>query len=250
VREVSLLGQNVMAFGTDRGARPGEELILLMEKLGGIGDLARVRLITAHPRDVEEWFVRAARDLDQFCPQFQMPFQAGSDAVLERMGRGYTRQQYLDRIGWIRDVFEDPGIFVDVIVGFPGETREQFGESLSLLEMIDPDRTYVFKYNPRPGTRAAQWQDDVSAEEKQRRLTEVEDLYRELALRKNEGLVGSTVEILVEGPSKRDASKLTGRTPQGRICIVPAEPQLTGKIVEVNVESVSPVCLYGRVVGI
>jgi tRNA-2-methylthio-N6-dimethylallyladenosine synthase len=201
--------------------------------------------VTSHPRDVRPSFIQGLRAFSQFCPQFQIPFQAGSNAVLKRMGRGYTREEYLETIARIREAFHDPGLFVDVIVGFPGETEEQFEETKSLIEAIVPDRAFTFQYSPRPLTRAAGWPDDVPGEEKLRRHMELEALQKRLATAKGQGFVGSVQRVLVEGPSKKDDRRLTGRTPEGRICVFPGDPGLEGSVQDVRVESASPVCLYG-----
>jgi len=245
VREVALLGQNVMAYQVEQGKAPGSGILQLLEALSGIPDLWRVRLITSHPRDVRPEFVRSLSRYPIFCPQFQMPFQAGNDEVLARMGRGYTRKEYLKRVEVIKEVFPDSTLFVDIIVGFPGETASQFEDTLSLIRATEPDRAYIFKYSPRPGTRAASWEDDVPEEEKQRRLLEAEQLHKSLVMSNNQTRLGQSVEVLCEGESKKDADRFSGRTREGRIVVYPRQEGDEGRLVMVTLESASPVCFYG-----
>jgi len=244
-REVSLLGQNIMAFQVEQGRRPGEGIVDILDGLSDIPDCWRVRLVTAHPRDIHPWFIRALSNYPIFCPQFQMPFQSGSNWVLDRMGRGYTREDYLEKLSLIRDTFPGAGLYVDVIVGFPRETEKDFLETLSMLEESRPDRAFIFKYSPRPGSKAAHWEDTVPPEEKQRRFLEAERCHGSIALSSHQSLVGKTRQILCEGRSWKDPSRFTGRTREGQIVVYPERSGDEKCLVSVRLESASRVCLYG-----
>jgi len=195
-KEVTLLGQNVLAYGYD--LEPKKHLIDIIEGIHDIPGLEWIRFVTSHPAWVGEDFLRRLSWLPRVCEHFHVPFQSGDDTVLDRMNRGYTAARYVEVMDMIRSYFPCAGITADAIVGFPGETTEQFGNTLRLIERVRPDNIYSFMYSVRPGTAAADWDDDVPLDEKKRRLAELNDLEDVISRDINESLIGETVEVMVE----------------------------------------------------
>jgi len=167
--------------------------------------------------------------LDNLCPSLHLPFQSGSTRVLEAMGRGYTREGYLSVIERLRRVRPDIAFSADVIVGFPGETEQDFADTLDLIDRVRFDSLYSFKYSDRPGVRSADFPDKVSEEIKGQRLTALQARQRRITLDRNQALVGRTVEVLVEGPSKRQPTEMTGRTMTNKVVNFEADPQWIGR---------------------
>jgi tRNA-2-methylthio-N6-dimethylallyladenosine synthase len=177
-----------------------------------------------------------------------VPVKSGSDAVLARMNRGYTRDAYVRAIDLMRRHVPDISLATDWIVGFPGETEADFQESCALLREMDYQNSFVFKYSPREGTRAFEWADDVPLPEKERRNHVLLDIQKDVSRRRNEARVGDVVEVLVEGISKNDETKWTGRTHQNLIVHFPAGRDLTGRLASVRVAASTPLCLSGDLV--
>lgn len=251
--EVTLLGQNVNSY------RHGEvRLPRLLERLDAVEGLRRIRFVTSHPRDLTDDILRAMADLEKVCEHLHLPAQAGSDSELARMNRGYTRAQYLRIVERARELMPGIGLVSDFIVGFPGETEEEFRATLSLVETVRYKNCFVFRYSPRPGTAAAGMPDDVPRAVKQARLEELLALQREIALADNRAWVGRRVEVLVEGPSKRARRKplpppgegsevqLVGRTRSDHIVVFDGPLELAGRLVEVDVADASDLTLFGR----
>lgn len=204
VREVTLLGQNVNAWG--RGL-PGEPRFAdLLETVAAIPGLRRIRFVTSHPADAEDRLLDLFGSLPNLAPYLHLPVQAGSDAVLQRMHRGYTAAHYLGRLERVRRACPDIALSTDVIVGFPGETREDFQATLALVREARFDGMFSFAYSPRPGTAAARWPDDVPAGEKAARLAELQALQDGITASRMERYRGRELDVLVEGPS-RDATR-------------------------------------------
>lgn len=232
-KEVILLGQNVNAYAKKT---PGELTFpQLLAKIDEIPGLERIRFTTSHPKDLTEELIEAFGKLGHLCEHFHLPFQAGSNAVLGRMRRGHTREAYVAQVKRLRGVAPQISITADVMVGFPGEREEDFSQTLDLIQDVEFDGLYSFKYSPRQGTRAAQWQDDCTPEVKQRRLEILQKLQREITLKKNKGLEGAVKEVLVEGRSRNSPHQLRGRTGCNRIVNFPGEDALMGKLVLVKI---------------
>ncbi len=232
VKEVTLLGQNVNSYGKKT---PGElSFVQLLRKISEIPGIERIRFTTSHPKDLSEELIRAFRDIPQLCEHIHLPFQAGSDRVLERMNRGYSRGEYLRKVERLREAVPEIAITADVIVGFPGETEEDFRETLELIQRVRFDNLFSFKYSPRKGTLASRWRDDVPPQEKQRRLEELQALQREITLEKNKSLEGKLMEVLVEGFGERPG-QLRGRTRCNRVVNFVGPRDLMGKIVWVRI---------------
>ncbi|MHB8993256.1 MAG: tRNA (N6-isopentenyl adenosine(37)-C2)-methylthiotransferase MiaB [Chloroflexota bacterium] len=243
-REIVLLGQTVDAWGRDLA--PPSSLAALLRQLASLPGLARLRFLTSHPNDFTPELIEAMAATSQLCEELNLPIQAGDDELLRRMARRYTVRQYLDLVAEVRRAIPEIAMSTDVIVGFPGETREQFANTMALLREVEFDVVHVAAYSPRPGTAAARkLVDDVPAEEKKRRLHEVEALQTELATRKNSALVGREVEVLVE---RHEKGKWSGRTRSNKLVFFESDRALEGQLVTVAVEGAGPWSLRGRLV--
>jgi tRNA-2-methylthio-N6-dimethylallyladenosine synthase len=245
-REIVLLGQTVDSWGRDLS--PPGRLSDLLGRVASLPGLARLRFLTSHPNDFTPDLIDAMASVPQVCEELNLPIQAGDDEVLRRMARRYTAAQYLDLVERIRRQIPEIALSTDLIVGFPGETTEQFESSMSLLRNVQFDIVHVAAYSPRPGTAAERkLADDVPPEEKKRRLHEVEALQTAVATRKNAQLVGQTVEVLVEGESK---GKWSGRTRSNKLVFFEDTRDLAGSLVSVLVEGSGPWSLRGRVYAV
>lgn len=236
VREVTLLGQNVDSYGhdlDDGGLGRPPDLADLLEAVHAVSGLARIRFLTSHPADMAQRLVETAARLPLVCEHMELPVQAGDDAVLRRMGRGYTVAEYRDLVARIRAAMPGVGLATDVIVGFPGETAGQFEATYRLLEEIRFDMVHVAAYSPRPGTPSARLADDVPAREKDRRRKAVDDLQERIVAEINAGLVGQTVEVLVE---ERHRGKWRGRTRTNKLVFFDVGQQdRAGQLVPVRI---------------
>ncbi|MCC7075811.1 MAG: tRNA (N6-isopentenyl adenosine(37)-C2)-methylthiotransferase MiaB [Acidimicrobiia bacterium] len=220
VVEVTLLGQNVNSYGRDLdGRRP--LFADLLRSVDGVAGIQRIRFTSPHPKDLRPETVAAMAECETVCEQLHLPVQAGSDRVLAAMHRGYTAARYLERLESARAGIQDLTVSTDIIVGFPGETEADFQATLDLVEAAQFDSAFTFVYSPRPGTVAAELDDPTPVEEKEDRYRRLTDLQGAISWSRNLELVGRDVEILVEGPSKKDTSRLTGRTRGGKLVHVP-----------------------------
>ncbi len=245
-REATLLGQNVNSYG--RGLEPAADFAGLLRAIDGTAGVPRVRFTTSHPKDFSTGLMRALRDLPTVCEAVHLPLQAGADSVLERMNRGYTLERYRRIIGELRDTVPGVAVTTDIIVGFPGESAEDFGDTMKALDELQFDAIFSFRYSPREGTPACAMADAVTEEEKARRLVEVQALQREITEARNAELVGSVVEVLVEGPSRRDPGAWKGRTRTNRIVNFPADGvSAPGDFVQVQITGAGFLSLEGRV---
>jgi tRNA-2-methylthio-N6-dimethylallyladenosine synthase len=243
VREVTLLGQSVEAYGRDLPDSP--DLADLMRHLHDIDGLERIRFLTSYPSDVTERIVEAVADLPKVCECFSLPIQSGDDEVLARMRRGYTVDRYVEVVEGIRQRLQDVSISTDVIVGFCGETDEEFQHTFDILERLRFDKVHVAAYSPRPGTIASrQMEDDVTKEVKQARLQAVEALQKRIAGEINSALVGTIQEVLVEGEIK---GRWAGRTRGDKLAHFAGECR-PGDIVEVRIQRAGAWSLQGSVI--
>jgi len=248
VVEVTLLGQNIDSYGKDRPA--GEDLHHLLQACHDVAGLKRLRFVTSHPADMAKELFDDMASLGKLCGALHIPPQSGSNAVLRRMARGYTRERYLDIVREFRRRCPDGEIAADFIVGFPGETEEDFEQSLSLVREVRFQQSFVFRYSPRPGTPSAEsFPDDVPQPLKAARNLRLLKAQEAVAESKHREMVGRTYEVLVEGPSKKDNNVLTGRTRGNFIVHFRGAPDLFGQLVDVKVTGHSPVSLRGEIVG-
>jgi tRNA-2-methylthio-N6-dimethylallyladenosine synthase len=241
--EITLLGQNVDSYGRDLPEKP--DLADLLIQLNGIDGLLRLRFLTNHPKDMSLKLIRAISGLDKVCEQITLPVQAGSDAVLTAMRRGYTVAQYRKLVAKIREKVPGVALSTDIIVGFPGETEEQFRQTLDLLSGIKFDTVHIAAYSPRTGTAAARdLQDDVPPEVKKSRLEQAEKLQQEIQTEINARLLGIMVEILVEG---RQKGKWYGRTRTDKLVFFTGGSDYPGRLVTIKIEKTSPWSLQGKI---
>ena len=230
-KEITLLGQNVDSylFGEVNFAKL---LAMVAETLPQV----RIRYSTSHPKDISDELIETMAVWPNICHQIHLPVQSGNNRILEKMRRRYTREWYLERVAKIRSVMPDCGISTDAIVGFCSETEDEFRDTLSIFEEVRYDSAFMFNYSERPGTLAARnYPDDIPIDVKTRRLNELIALQNRLSLESNRADVGKVFEVLVEGPSKRDASDLCGRNPQGKMCVWKDAAHKPGDFVKVRV---------------
>jgi tRNA-2-methylthio-N6-dimethylallyladenosine synthase len=242
--EVTLLGQNVTAYGHDLD--PVIHLGDLMRETGKIDAIKRVKFITGHPRDLQDGIIDAVAEVENACEYFHVPIQAGDNRTLRRMARGYQVDFYRRMVEKIRNRIPDAAITSDLIVGFPGETEQEFMNTVNLVEEIEWDACNCAAYSPRPHTPSANWPDQVPEHEKNERLRFLNSVVGEISHKKNKAYVGRTVEVLVEGKSQRNAERLSGRTRTSKIVNFEGSEALIGKLVNVTVESANPWALRGK----
>jgi len=245
VVEVMLLGQNVNSYGK---MTPGElSFAELLGRVNAVNGIERIRFTTSHPQDLSPELIAAFAELDKLCQHLHLPVQSGSDSVLSRMRRGYTRAEYLDRIERLRARRPEVALSTDIIVGFPGETDDEFGATLELLEQVGYDEIYSFTYSPRPQTVAAKlYDDDIPDDTKRDRLSRVQSLQREISLRKNRERIGDIEEILVEGRSKLKNGQIMGRTRSNRIVNALGPESLAGALVTARITGATATSLIGE----
>jgi len=245
VVEVMLLGQNVNSYGK---LTPGElSFAELLGRVNTIDGIERIRFTTSHPQDLSPELIEAFAELDKLCEHLHLPVQSGSDSVLSRMRRGYTRAEYLNRIERLRTRRPEVALSTDIIVGFPGETDDEFGATLELLEQVGYDEIYSFTYSPRPQTVSAKlYDDDIPDDTKRDRLSRVQSLQREISLRKNRERIGGIEEILVEGRSKLKNGQIMGRARSNRIVNAFGPESLTGALVAARITGATATSLIGE----
>lgn len=240
-KEVTLLGQNVDSYGHDLPGKP--ELADLLTELNDIEGLYRIRFLTNHPKDMSRRLIKTVARLEIVCKNITLPAQAGSDEILKAMRRGYTIEDYRRLVNEIRSEIPDVGLVSDIIVGFPTETEAQFQQTVNLLSEVRFDTVHLAAYSPRPGTIAArELTDDISADEKKRRLVIVEKLQEDIGTEINAKLKGKIVEILVEGKQK---GKWYGRTDTDKLIFFSNDANYMGKLVNLKIVLASPWSLQG-----
>ena len=248
VSEITVLGQNVNSYGRDITKR-GPLFAQLLRALGEIDGVERIRFTSPHPKDLRPETIAAMNETPAVCNQLHLPLQSGSNRVLRAMRRGYTIERYLERLHDARAAIEDLAVTTDIIVGFPGETDDEFDETLAVVAAAQFDSAYTFIFSPRPGTRAATMSDHfVDDDVIKARFERLKAVLDRSALVKHEARVGKCEEVLVEGPSRRNAAMLSGRTRQGKLIHFPvtSEPLRAGSLVMVNVVHGAPYHLLGE----
>jgi tRNA-2-methylthio-N6-dimethylallyladenosine synthase len=235
VKEVTLLGQNVNSYG--KGLSEEISFSDLIKSIDGIEGLERIRFTTSHPKDLTDELINSFGKLDKFCEYIHLPFQAGSNSILSRMNRGYTREDYLARVERLREVCPGIAISSDAMVGFPGETEADFEATLELMEIIRFDNLFSFKYSEREGTKAVSLNQKIPEKEKSRRLDLLQKLQDRHTLERNKAMIGKTVSVLVEGISKNSAKDVMGRTRTNKIVNFRGQEDLYGKTVNVHINA-------------
>ncbi|WP_281782103.1 tRNA (N6-isopentenyl adenosine(37)-C2)-methylthiotransferase MiaB [Lysobacter auxotrophicus] len=252
VREINLLGQNVNAY---RGPMPGEDggdgevadLGLLIRAIAEIEGIGRIRFTTSHPLEFSDSLIEAYRDVPKLANYLHLPVQAGSDRILSAMKRGYTALEFKQKIRKLRAVRPDISVSSDFIVGFPGESEADFEKTMKLIEDVGFDQSFSFIYSRRPGTPAADLEDNVTSDEKHARLSRLQAHINAHARSISDAMVGSVQTVLVEGPSKKNPNELTGKTENMRSVNFPGNARLIGQFVDVVITEAMSNSLRGRV---
>ena len=243
-KEVTLLGQNVNSYG--KGRTEGVDFPGLLHRVSDIPGIERIRFVTSHPRDLSNGLIAAIRDLPKVCEALHLPVQSGSDQVLASMSRRYGRKEYLDRVAGLREAVPDIALTTDIIVGFPGETEEDFEQTVKLLEQVRYDGIFAFKYSKRPGTAALKLSGHLPEEIKENRLEQVLALQKEISIQKNRDLIGTVQEVLLDGHSKK-GGMITGRTRGNKSVNVSAPSSLIGSLIRVRINAAGVNSLIGRI---
>ncbi len=245
-KEVTLLGQNVNSYGKTLDSKVTfAELLYLINDIDGI---ERIRFMTSHPKDLSDELIHAIRDCSKVCEHVHLPFQAGSDRILKLMNRKYTKEQYLELVNKIKSEIPNISLTTDIIVGFPGETEEDFLETIDVIKKAKFDSAFTFLYSIREGTPAAHMKDQVSEEIKHKRLKMLLDVLNPISHDNNLKLMDTIQEVLVEETSKTDSTVLSGRTRTNKLVHFKGETDLTGKIVKVKITSTKTWTLEGNII--
>ncbi len=244
VIEVTLLGQNVNSYGRDLPREHRTTFAQLLGRLDQIDGIERIRYTSPHPKDMREDVIRAHAELQSLCEHIHLPVQSGSSAVLKRMRRTYTRERYLDRVALIREHVPDCSLTTDIIVGFPGESDADFELTLDLAEDVGYDAAFTFIYSPRRGTEAAELEDQVPHELKVQRMERLVEVVQRRARERAQRFVGRTVEVLVEGPSRTDPTRLRGRSRHNKVVNFSGTAR-PGELVDVEITAATSQTLSG-----
>jgi tRNA-2-methylthio-N6-dimethylallyladenosine synthase len=243
IKEVTLLGQNVDSYGHDLPGYP--DLADLLNELSSIDNLARIRFLTNHPKDMSLKLIETMASLSKVCEHLELPVQSGDNDILKTMRRGYTVERYRELVHTIRVKIPQISLSTDIIVGFPGETEEQFERSLSLVQEMRFDVVHLAAYSPRPGTIAwREYQDNIPAEVKRQRFNKIEEVQAAIASEINSQLQGKEMEVLVEG---RKGGKWFGRTRSNKLVFFEDASDWLGQLAGIKIEKTSPWSLKGKV---
>lgn len=246
IREVTLIGQNVNSYG--RGLEEDIDFPVLLKMVNGIDGLQRVRFMTSHPKDLSPALINSFGNLSKLCEHIHLPVQSGSDTLLAVMKRRYTRDEYFGKVDLLRKRIPGIAITSDIIVGFPGETDNDFDESMDLIERVRYDALFSFKYSPRPETRAADISEQVPEDVKDRRLAILQGRQREISLELNRHYEGRVVEVLVDGVSESDPEKLFGKIRTFKPVTFKGHKEFIGRMVSVKIAKGTPNSLIGEIV--
>ncbi len=243
-REVTLLGQNVNSYGRDL---PEEiDFAALLNRVDAQSEIARLRFMTSHPRDFTEQLAKAIAESPSVCEHVHLPIQSGSNNILDRMNRGYTREHYLGLVDLLRSYVPECALTTDFIVGFPGETEEDFAHTLDMVERVGFDSAFTFLYSPRKGTPAAKMKEQVEPAVQKERFARLLEAQNKWSLVRNKNLVGRTLEVLVEGPSKTEKNVLTGRTRGNKTVNFSGKDEQIGELLMVEITEARTWSLAGR----
>jgi tRNA-2-methylthio-N6-dimethylallyladenosine synthase len=245
VCEVTLLGQNVNSYGRDLRGGDRATFAELLARVDAVDGIERIRYTSPHPKDMREDVIRAHAELPALCEHIHLPLQSGSTDVLKRMRRTYTRERYLDRVALIREHVPDCALTTDIIVGFPGETEDDFARTLSVCEEVGYDGAFTFIYSPRRETEAAALEDQIPHEVKVERMERLVEVVQRRARERAQRFVGRTLEVLVEGPSRTDPSRLRGRSRHNKVVNFTGLGS-PGEFVEVEITAATSQTLSGH----
>ncbi|MGA7396382.1 MAG: tRNA (N6-isopentenyl adenosine(37)-C2)-methylthiotransferase MiaB [Solirubrobacterales bacterium] len=244
VRELTLLGQNVNSYGRDLPKESRIRFSDLLRLVDGVDGIDRIRYTSPHPKDMREDVIDAHVELDSVCEHIHLPLQSGSSAILKKMRRTYTRERYMDRVEMIQNRLPGCGLTTDIIVGFPGETDADFAQTLEIVEAVGYDQAFTFNFSPRRGTLAAEMDDQIPHPVKKERMTRLIEVVQRRAKEQAQRFVGESVEVLVEGPSRNDPTRLRGRSSQNKAVNFEGTSE-AGQLVEVEITSATSGSLTG-----
>ena len=245
-KEITLLGQNVNSYGKDLD--DSESFAKLLRKLDGLEGLERIRFMTSHPKDLSNELIEAMRDCGKVCSHLHLPIQSGSSRILEKMNRKYDSEHYMELVRKLRSSISGISLTTDIIVGFPGETEVDFEQTLDLLERVRFDFAYTFIYSRRTGTPAAKSDEQIDEDTKKHRFERLIAVQNRISKEINDVLLGSTVEVLVEGLSRNSISSCTGRTKTNKVVNFKGGRELTGRLVKVKIDKVQTWSLEGQII--
>ncbi|EOU1462086.1 tRNA (N6-isopentenyl adenosine(37)-C2)-methylthiotransferase MiaB [Clostridium perfringens] len=245
-KEITLLGQNVNSYG--KGLGEDIDFAGLLRKVNEVKGLERVRFMTSHPKDLSDDVIMAIKECDKLCEQVHLPVQSGSSRILKEMNRHYDREYYLDLVKKIKSEIPDVTLTTDIIIGFPGETEEDFLDTLSLCEEVGYDSAFTFIYSRRNHTPADKMENQIPDDIKHDRFNRLVEAINKKVVIKNKEYEGKVVEVLVEGPSKNDETKLTGRTRNGKLVNFAGDEKLVGELVNLKIVRAQPFSLIGEIV--
>ncbi|WP_075823430.1 tRNA (N6-isopentenyl adenosine(37)-C2)-methylthiotransferase MiaB [Clostridium perfringens] len=245
-KEITLLGQNVNSYG--KGLEEDIDFAGLLRKVNEVKGLERVRFMTSHPKDLSDDVIMAIKECDKLCEKVHLPVQSGSSRILKEMNRHYDREYYLDLVKKIKSEIPDVTLTTDIIIGFPGETEEDFLDTLSLCEEVGYDSAFTFIYSRRNHTPADKMENQIPDDIKHDRFNRLVEAINKKVVIKNKEYEGKVVEVLVEGPSKNDETKLTGRTRNGKLVNFAGDEKLVGELVNLKIVRAQPFSLIGEIV--
>lgn len=244
-REVTLLGQNVNSYGKELS--PAYDFADLLHQVDQIKGLLRIRFITSHPKDLSDKLIRTVAEGEKLCEHFHLPIQSGSNLILERMNRKYTREYYLSRVQKIHELIPNASITTDIIVGFPGESEENFEQTLAMMKEAHYSQAFTFMYSKRSGTLAAKMEDQIPLDLKKRRLQKLMSVQNLESLEWRQNMIGKTFEVLVEGPSKTNPTRLTGRTRGNELVVFKANLETIGTLITVKIKEAGSWTVIGEI---
>ncbi|MBN2029943.1 tRNA (N6-isopentenyl adenosine(37)-C2)-methylthiotransferase MiaB [bacterium] len=242
--EVTLLGQNVNTYNDGQ-----HDFADLLQQVNNIAGIHRIRFMTSHPKDLTDKILQTVASSEKVCPHLHLPLQSGSDPILSKMNRGYTRKEYTNLVDRARRVIPDVSITSDIMVGFPGETETDFQETVRLMKDVLFDDAFTYRYSPREGTKAFQMNDDVSEQKKRHRLDQIIKLQRQISFKKRQNLIGRCIEVLPEKTSKQSPDEWMGKTPGDHVVIFPKKHIRLGQPVKVLIESCRGSTLRGKILN-
>lgn len=244
-KEITLLGQNVNSYGEDMGG--GYLFHDLLSDINKINSIERIRFMTSHPKDLSKELIRTMANSEKVCEHLHLPIQAGNNRILKAMNRKYTREEYIGLVESVREAMPDIALTTDIIVGFPGESSQEFEDTLDIIKRLKFDSAYTFIYSPRKGTPAVNIEDKISIEEKKERLAKLIEIQSKISRMKNDAYIGKVKEVLVEGRSKTTDKVLTGRTRENKIVNFIADEKVIGQLIRVKITKARSWSLEGEV---
>jgi tRNA-2-methylthio-N6-dimethylallyladenosine synthase len=240
-KDITLLGQNVNSYSYE-----GFHFPELIRQVSEIDTIKRVRFVTSHPKDLSDDLIKVMAENERICKHLHLPLQSGDNEILKRMNRGYTREHYLEIIRKLRTAMPKIGLTTDIIVGFPGETEAQYRQTYELMQEIEYDYAFMYKYSPRTGTKAAEFSDQIPEQVRLQRLKEIIDLQQKITLQKFTAEIGSIKEVYVENVSKKSSEELSGKTEDYKIAVFKGDKSLIGTFVNVEITAATSGTLIGR----